>query len=83
LEFCLWMAQNPIYTGGNLPHLKFRGQESTEKVGVRTVERFTPENMGIAVEILSLPNTKPEILKLQPTCVKCHCNMRVNDVLVR
>jgi len=42
-------------------HLEFRGKESPDKVSIETVEKFTPQNMGIAFGILALGGTKPEI----------------------
>ena len=52
-------------------------------VSIGTVEKLTPENMGIAFGILALGGTEPEIhlgghllLPLPPK--KCHCNTRVN-----
>ena len=52
-------------------------KESPVKVGVGTVEKFTTENMGTAVGILSLGGTEPDmhpgshlLPHLQRTCVK-------------
>jgi len=41
--------------------LNFGVKESPEKVSIRTVEKLTSENMGIAVRILALGGTEPEI----------------------
>jgi len=41
--------------------LNFWVKESPDKVSTRTVEKLTPENMGIAFGILALGGTEPEI----------------------
>jgi len=41
--------------------LNFGVKESPDKVSIRTVEKLTPENMGIAFGILALGGTEPEI----------------------
>jgi len=41
--------------------LNFGVKESPDKVSIGTVEKLTPENMGIAFGILALGGTEPEI----------------------
>jgi len=41
--------------------LNFGVKESPNKVSIGTVEKLTPENMGIAIGILALGGTEPEI----------------------
>ena len=41
--------------------LNFGVKESPNKVSIGTVEKLTPENMGIAFVILALGVTEPEI----------------------
>jgi len=43
--------------------LNFHVKEALAKVGTRTIEKFTPEEMGIAIDILSLGSTEPNIPK--------------------
>ena len=68
--------------------MNFRVKESPDKVSIGTVEKLTPENMGIAFGILTLGGTEPEIhvhlvghLLPLPNCnvhfKKYHCNTRV------
>jgi len=71
--------------------LNFGVKESPDKVSISTVEKLTPENMGIAFGILALGGIEPEIhlgghLPPPPNCnvgfKKYHCNTRVNDWFV-
>ena len=56
-----------------------------DRVNIGTVEKLTPENMGIAFGILALGGTEPEIhqgvIYPPPNCnvrfKKYHCNTRV------
>jgi len=63
--------------------LNFGVKESPDKVSTKTVEKFTPENMGIAFGILALGDTEPEIHLggHSPHCnirfKNYHCNTRV------
>jgi len=66
--------------------LNFGVKESPDKVSIGTVKKRTPENMGIAVGILALGGSEPEIhlggyLPPPPNCnihfKKYHCNTRV------
>ena len=41
--------------------LNFGVKESPDKVSIRTIEKLTPKNMGIAFGILALGGTEPEI----------------------
>jgi len=41
--------------------LNFGVKESPDKVSISTVEKLSPENMGIAFGILALGGTEPEI----------------------
>jgi len=41
--------------------LNFGVKESPDKVSIGTVEKLTPKNIGIAVGILALGGTEPEI----------------------
>jgi len=68
--------------------LNFGVKESPDKVSIRTVEKLTLENMGIAFGILSLGGREPEIylgvIYPAPICnvrfKKYHCNTRVKTV---
>ena len=41
--------------------MNFGVKESPDKVSIGTVEKLTPENMGVAFGILALGGTEPEI----------------------
>jgi len=41
--------------------LNFGVKESPDKVSIGTVEKLTPKNIGIAVGILTLGGTEPDI----------------------
>ena len=41
--------------------MNFGVKESPDKVSIGTVEKLTPENVGIAFGILALGGTEPEI----------------------
>ena len=69
--------------------LNFWVKESPDKVSTRTIEKLTPENMGIAFGILALGGTKPEIHLgghlPPPNCnvrfKKYHCNTRFKKIV--
>jgi len=62
-------------------HLEFRGKGVTYKVSTWTVEKLTPENMGIAFGILALGGTEPEIHLGVIYPPPLNCNIRFKNTI--